>query len=247
MSDAYLLQVRNLKKYFAGVKAVDDVSFGVSKGEKIGIAGPNGAGKTTLINLISGYLLPTSGKIIYENRDIENVPLIKRVNMGIVRSWQLPQLFENFTVKEAIITSILVRKRKLYNIWKKVEGLNDIAQEALEISSLFNLEETKLVRELSEGERKSLDVALSFALQPKLLLLDEPTSGVSSEEKFDIMDNVLRIVSEKNITTLVIEHDLQILQKYFPRLMFMSEGKIIVDGPAATVFKDERVREMLGG
>jgi len=247
MSDAYLLEVRNLKKYFAGVKAVDDVSFGVSKGEKIGIAGPNGAGKTTLINLISGYLLPTSGKIIYENRDIENVPLIKRVNMGIVRSWQLPQLFENFTVKEAIITSILVRKRKLYNIWKKVEGLNDIAQEALEISSLFNLEETKLVRELSEGERKSLDVALSFALQPKLLLLDEPTSGVSSEEKFDIMDNVLRIVSEKNITTLVIEHDLQILQKYFPRLMFMSEGKIIVDGPAATVFKDERVREMLGG
>jgi len=246
MSDAYLLQVRNLKKYFAGVKAVDDVSFGVSKGEKIGIAGPNGAGKTTLINLISGYLSPTSGKIIYENRDIGNVSLIERVKMGIVRSWQLPQLFENFTVKEALITSILVKRRKLYNIWKDVEGLKDIIQEAIEYSSLFNLKETKLVKELSEGERKLLDVALSLALQPKLLLLDEPTSGVSSEEKFDIMDNVLRIVSDKNITTVVIEHDLQILQKYFPRLMFMSEGKIIADGSADSVFKNERVREMLG-
>jgi branched-chain amino acid transport system ATP-binding protein len=247
MSKAYLLEVKNLKKYFGGVKAVDDISFKVSRGEKIGIAGPNGAGKTTLINLISGYLLPTDGKIVYENKNIVNIPLIERVSMGIVRSWQLPQLFESFTVEEAIITSILVRKGKLYNIWKNVEALSDIIQEAIELSSLFSLGETKLVKELSEGERKLLDVALSFALQPKVLLLDEPTSGVSSEEKFDIMDNVLRIVSEKNITTLVIEHDLQILQKYFPRLMFMSEGKIIADGPAETVFKDERVREMLEG
>jgi branched-chain amino acid transport system ATP-binding protein len=247
MSKAYLLEVKNLKKYFGGVKAVDDISFKVSRGEKIGIAGPNGAGKTTLINLISGYLLPTDGKIVYENKNIVNIPLIERVSMGIVRSWQLPQLFESFTIKEAIITSILVRKGKLYNIWKNVEALSDIIQEAIELSSLFSLGETKLVKELSEGERKLLDVALSFALQPKVLLLDEPTSGVSSEEKFDIMDNVLRIVSEKNITTLVIEHDLQILQKYFPRLMFMSEGKIIADGPAETVFKDERVREMLEG
>jgi len=103
-----------------------------------------------------------------------------------------------------------------------------------------------LIHGLSEGERKLLDIALSLALQPKLLLLDEPTSGVSSEEKFDIMDNVLRIISEKNITIIVIEHDLQILQRYFPRLIFMSEGRIIADGSVDSVVKDERVREMLG-
>ena len=246
MSDTYLLEVRNLKKYFGGVKAVDDVTFGVSKGERIGIAGPNGAGKTTLINLISGYLPPTSGKIIYENRDISNISLIGRVKRGIVRSWQLPQLFENFTVKEALITSILVKRGKSYNIYKNVEGLNDLIQEVIEYASLFNLEETKLIHGLSEGERKLLDIALSLALQPKLLLLDEPTSGVSSEEKFDIMDNVLRIISEKNITIIVIEHDLQILQRYFPRLIFMSEGRIIADGSVDSVVKDERVREMLG-
>jgi branched-chain amino acid transport system ATP-binding protein len=238
--------VNNLKKYFGGVKAVDGISFEVSKGEKIGIAGPNGAGKTTLINLISGYLFPSEGKIIYENKNIENMPIIKRVEMGIVRSWQLPQLPESFTVREAIITSILARKRKLYSIWKNVTDFNDIIQEAIELSSLFNLKETKLVKELSEGERKLLDVVLSFALQPKILLLDEPTSGVSSEEKFDIMDNILRVSSEKKIATIVIEHDLQVLQKYFPRLIFMSEGRIVVDGPADIIFKNERVKEMLG-
>lgn len=244
-----LLQVINLKKYFGGVKAVDGVSFHIDKGEKVAIIGPNGAGKSTLINLISGYILPTDGKIIYQGKSVEKTSMIKRVQMGIVRSWQIPQLFESLTVKEALITSILSRTKKIYNMWKDTSKYiqKQVIQEVSELCSSFNLRETKPVKELSEGERKLLDVALSFSLQPKLLLLDEPTSGVSSYEKFYIIDMILRVALEKKTTVIVVEHDIEVVQKYFPRIIFKNEGKILYDGSFDTLMGEESLKYLLGG
>ncbi|MEM1770316.1 MAG: ATP-binding cassette domain-containing protein, partial [Nitrososphaerota archaeon] len=204
-----LLVVENLKKYFGGIKAVDNVSFTVKKKELVSIIGPNGAGKTTLVNLISGYLYPTDGKIIYNGIDIKNKTIFSRIRMGIIRSWQIPQLFESFTVREAIASSIFSRERKLYNIWRSAEYFKDYFQEADEIASLFNLNKDKSVKELSEGERKLLDIALSFSLRPQLLILDEPTSGVSAEEKFAIMNTIIETMLKEGVTLIAVEHDLE--------------------------------------
>jgi len=244
-----LVEVKDLVKYYGDRLAVDNISFEVGRGEILGFLGPNGAGKSTLINLISGYILPTDGKIIYQGKSVEKTSMIKRVQMGIVRSWQIPQLFESLTVKEALITSILSRTKKIYNMWKDTSKYiqKQVIQEVSELCSSFNLRETKPVKELSEGERKLLDVALSFSLQPKLLLLDEPTSGVSSYEKFYIIDMILRVALEKKTTVIVVEHDIEVVQKYFPRIIFKNEGKILYDGSFDTLMGEESLKYLLGG
>lgn len=240
-----LLETKNLKKYFGGVKAVDDVSISVDAGEIVGIVGPNGAGKTTLINLISGYLPVTDGKIIFDSTDITNANIFDRVNMGIVRSWQIPQLFESMTVYESIILSIFVRKRKLYSMFK-TDRFDDYLEEVAELSSLMNLDIRKRVGELSEGERKLLDVASAFALNTRLLLLDEPTSGVSSEEKFQVMELMIKTAKDRGTTLIVIEHDMDIVKEFFPRIIVMNEGKILSDGSPSDILKEEKVRHLLG-
>jgi branched-chain amino acid transport system ATP-binding protein len=242
-----MLKVKELKKYFGEVKAVDGVSFTIEKGEKVAILGPNGAGKTTLINLISGYLYPDIGTLIYHGKNIEYIPMHKRIKMGIVRTWQIPQLFEGLTVRESILVSMLSRNNYSYNIWKNIATLKNELQEADEIVSLFNLKGEKFVKELSEGERKLLDVALAFSLQPKLLLLDEPTSGVSTEEKFHVMETIVKLASKKDITLLVIEHDMDIVNKFLPRAIIMHEGKILADGLTQNIFKEIEILKYLVG
>ncbi|MGC8949126.1 MAG: ABC transporter ATP-binding protein [Thermoprotei archaeon] len=241
-----MLQVKDLKKFFGGVKAVNGVSFGVRKEEQIAIVGPNGAGKTTLLNLISGFLKPTEGVIIYNGIDIVRKSVFERIKLGIVRSWQIPQLFESLSVREAIFASLLSKRGDIYKIWKYTTSYKDELKKADEIASLFNLKEDKKIKELSEGERKLLDVALAFALKPNLLLLDEPTSGVSSEDKFKVISSIIEACSKEKITLLVVEHDMEIIKKYFGRVIFMHEGRILKDSTPNDVFNDEIIKNLLG-
>jgi len=201
------VRTENLVKVYRGREAVEalrGINLSVKKGELFTLLGPNGAGKTTFLRIICGYLYPTDGKIIYNGIDIKNKTIFSRIRMGIIRSWQIPQLFESFTVREAIASSIFSRERKLYNIWRSAEYFKDYFQEADEIASLFNLNKDKSVKELSEGERKLLDIALSFSLRPQLLILDEPTSGVSAEEKFAIMNTIIETMLKEGVTLIAV-------------------------------------------
>lgn len=216
-----LLKVDNVYKRFGGVEALKSVSLTIKKGELVGIIGPNGAGKTTLLNVISGYILPDSGKIYYKEIDITHTKPFERARQGIVRSFQFPLLFNNLLVEDNI--KIAISGIMPYS-------LRDIDYDLIEyLIDLFGLSEIrkKKVSSLSEGHRKLLDVALTMVFKPELLLLDEPTSSVSSQEKFKIMDKIVEILREKKITSIVVEHDLDIVRTYLDRVLIMNEGRVI--------------------
>ncbi len=246
-----ILSIRDLSKHFGGVKAVDGVSLKIFEGERISIIGPNGAGKTTLINLISGYLKPTGGSIIYYGRDITALNPIDRINMGIVRSFQLVNLFNNLTVFENILIPILFRRRaisisRLISIAYKDREAMDEAEETLRIFGLSDKAD-KYPTDLSQGDRKLLDVALAFALKPRLIMLDEPTSGVSTRDKHLIMEKIVEILQGAGITSMIIEHDMDIVFKYSQRIIVMHQGRVIADGKPDEIRARDDIKSLLIG
>jgi len=215
------LEVERVSKKFGGIKALDNVSLKVSKGEIISIVGPNGSGKTTLINVISGVLMPDEGRIKLDGRDITRTSPEKRALMGISRSFQLPQLFGDLTVLEnARIAISSLRPSFLKRPDEK------LVEEILEMFNLWELRE-KRIGELSEGYRKLFDVAIAFVRKPSVLLLDEPTSSVSSSDKKWIMDIVMNAVRKMGATTIFVEHDLDVVREYSERIVVMENGRIV--------------------
>jgi len=245
-----ILSIRDLSKHFGGVRAVDGVSLKIFEGDRISIIGPNGAGKTTLINLISGYLRPTRGSIIYYGRDITALNPIDRINIGIVRSFQLVNLFNNLTVFENILIPILSRRRaisRFISIAYKDREAMDEAEETLRIFGLSDKAD-RYPTDLSQGDRKLLDIALTFALKPRLIMLDEPTSGVSTRDKHLIMEKIVEILQRAGITSMIIEHDMDIVFKYSQRIIVMHQGRVIADGkPDEIRFRDDIKSLLIGG
>ncbi len=175
-----MLIVENLKKYFGDLKAINGASFQIKEGEFVSLLGPNGAGKTTLVNLISGYLKPNGGRIIFLDKDITHASPYARIKMGIGRSFQLVHLFEESTVLDNVRTPLFSKYGKIRIGLLPADRYTDITRETLKILDLFNLSDKKdlVAKDLSEGDKKVLDIAMAFALKSKLILLDEPTSGV---------------------------------------------------------------------
>lgn len=244
-----ILKVVSLSKYFGEVKAVDGVSLSIEGGSIVSIIGPNGAGKTTLLNLISGHFRPDSGRIFFEGKDITHLPPHKRSKVGIGRAFQLVNLFENFTVRENVSIAIASRlgiTRKVFSIFDRDRNLRALTDEVL---SLFNLSEKAdyKARDLSHGERKLLDVAIAASLNPKLLLLDEPTSGVSTADKEPIMVVLKEILKKKGITAIMVEHDLSVVRNHSERVIVMHEGRVLADGTPELVSSDQKVIEVLIG
>ncbi|MFN4045788.1 MAG: ABC transporter ATP-binding protein, partial [Acidilobaceae archaeon] len=194
MSSETILKTSGLRKYFGGVKAVDGVSFSMNRRERLFIVGPNGAGKTTLVNLISGYIMPDSGTIVFEGRDVTRLKLAEKVRTGIARSFQLVNVFWSLTVLENLLTAVASRLRVNMNTIRSLESYRGILEESLEIAELTGLTEVleKKPAEISQGDRKLLDIAITLALKPKLVMLDEPTSGVATRDKFEVMNRVLK-------------------------------------------------------
>ena len=245
-----LLRVTDLYKYFGGVRAVDGVSFELAEGERLFIVGPNGAGKTTLVNLISGYLKPDRGSIIFRGEDVTKLSFIERVRRGIARSFQLVTVFENLTVSENIALAILSRRKLNWIAYKTVESFKDVLVEVDELLKLFDLARVadRYPTEISQGDRKILDVAVTFALRPSLIILDEPTSGVSTREKHIVMDRLIKALNATNVTSIIVEHDMDIVFKYANRVIVMNEGRILADGsPEEVKTRDDVKRVLLGG
>lgn len=244
-----LLATTHLTKCFGDMRAVNGVDFSVEPGELLALVGSNGAGKTTLVNLVSGLLRPDSGTIAFRGSDVTSQTVHERIRMGIARSFQLVNLFDQLTTLDNIALAIFSREGKTRNFAYLADHDRRVRQEAGEILERFGLADKAGVPAggLAQGERKLLDVAVAVALRPTLLFLDEPTSGVSTREKAPIMDIITAIVRSENITAVIIEHDMDVVFKYSDRIVMMHEGRILAEGTPDAIRANEQVTTMLIG
>jgi len=244
-----ILTTENLTKFFGDFKAVDSVSFSLHEGTITSLIGPNGAGKTTLLNMLSGVIRPTHGKIYFMDKDITGLPPHKIVKMGVARGFQLLCVCNNLSTLDNVRIAVLSHMGRIRRVFSPIDRDREAYQKALEILKTFGLDEKKdlLARDLPHGDKKLLDVAMAFALEPKLILLDEPTSGVSTSEKGKIMSTIEKVIRERGITALIVEHDMDVVFSYSDRILVMHEGKLIADGKPEEIKSDRRIESILLG
>ena len=248
MSAPPLLDVQNVDKRFGALTAADSVSVRLEQGEVIGVIGANGAGKTTFVNLITGHLRPTSGRIVLRGRDIAHLPSREIARLGVRRSFQIPQLFPEFTVRDNLLAAAVLSGEGRAKFWAPARN-NAALSRVDDLTSRFGLEADldKPAMSLSQGTRKFLDIAMTMVDEPALALLDEPTSGVSSEEKFDVMERVLGALARMGSAVVFVEHDMEIVSRHARRVLAFSEGRVIADGTPDETLSNPEVRRMVVG
>jgi len=245
-----------LNKAFGAVTAAKDVSAAIEQDSVVGLIGTNGAGKTTFINMITGYLKPDTGAIEYEGRDITRLPPRAITRLGICRSFQIPQLYSSLSVLDnmRIGLGIVLRNAGLGGYFARpgapVPGFGKPAEEVAEhLLARFGLADyrSRNAQVLPGGVRKLLDIALTMVAKPRVLLLDEPTSGVSAQEKFGIMQMVLDAVRAEGATVLFVEHDMEVVSRFAQRVLAFYDGRIIADAPPAVALQDPEVKRHVVG
>ena len=241
------IKALDLKIRFWGVKAADGASLDVFNNERLAIIGPNGAGKTTFLNICTGYLKPMEGRVWFDGKEITNNSPRSITKKGVARTFQIPQLFLEQTVLENVLIASSAREGYLTGL-TQLEKLTEVD----EVHSLLNMvglddvaDEIAIV--LPEGKRKLLDITLALALQPKVLLMDEPTSGVSSQEKFEIMDILVSALDKEKITSVFVEHDMEVVSRYADRVVVWNEGKVQFEGAPDEILKHPEVIEQVVG
>ena len=242
-----LLQAKDLRISFYGVQAADGVNLEIREGEFLAIIGPNGSGKTTFLNLCTGYLRPSSGEVYLDGKPITAMAPRTIARRGIARAFQIPQLFLDQSVIENLMIAVAAKR----GIWVpfKALGADGRRREAEELLALVGLdgEAQQLAGALPEGRRKLLDIVIALALKPRLVLLDEPTSGVSTIERFTLMETLMAALRRAKVTALFVEHDMDVVQRYADRVVVWDSGSVMAEGPPSEVFKDERVlRNVVG-
>jgi branched-chain amino acid transport system ATP-binding protein len=244
---APILSARDVHVTFGGVRAADDVTLDIFPGEFLAIIGPNGSGKTTFLNLCTGYLRPTAGSISLDGREITGLTPRAITRLGIARSFQHPQLFTDQSLLENVLLAVAAHR----HFWRLLQPLDreDYVREALSLLELIGLGHAahSPVGNLPEGTRKLADIALALALQPRLLLLDEPTSGVSSDEKFPLMDTLIGALHRQSVTAAFVEHDIDLVRKYADRVAVWDQGRVLAVGYPAEILGDVRVMQEVVG
>jgi branched-chain amino acid transport system ATP-binding protein len=243
-----VLSVRGLDKRFGAVVAADALSIDIAPGQKVSLIGANGAGKTTFVNMVTGYLKPDSGSIALDGIDIAKRSPRNVARLGISRSFQIPQLFIDLTAAENLAVALSGARAHALSFHSPAEahGRRDKEIELLERFGL-SAHADRPVFELAGGVRKLIDIAMALVRRPKLLLLDEPTSGVSAEEKFSTMDRVIHAVAPDAATIVFVEHDMEIVSRYADRVLAFYQGRILADGDPDVVLKDPEVRRYVTG
>ncbi|HDN02042.1 MAG TPA: ABC transporter ATP-binding protein [Candidatus Bathyarchaeota archaeon] len=245
-----ILETRNLTKTFGGIVAVNNVDLKVNRGLCHAIIGPNGAGKSTLFNLISGILKPTSGKIFFCGMEITGLPPYKISKIGIGRSFQIYNLFPNLTVLENVRLAVQAHDRKASrSLFKPLRSFRNVTMEAMRIIASVGLwgKASIPVRNLTPSDKRKLEIAMAMAGDPKLLLLDEPTSGVSVEEIQSIIGVIEKIKKTREKTILLIEHKIDVVMKIADLISVMDRGKVIAEGKPREIVENRRVQEIYMG
>ena len=244
-----ILETTGLTKTFGAVTAASSLDVRIETGSVVGLIGGNGAGKTTFINLVTGYLKPTSGAVRFDGRDITGMAPRQVTRLGLCRSFQIPQVFDSLTAYENLLVGLGIVSMGRKAFVGSALGSQPPEVVAEEMLRRFRLGpyRDELASTLPEGVRKLLDIAMALAVKPRLLLLDEPTSGVSSDEKFTLMDLVLEAIRAERVTVLFVEHDMEVVRRYVHRVLAFYEGRVIADGEPAAVMAHPEVRRYVVG
>jgi branched-chain amino acid transport system ATP-binding protein len=245
-----VLEIEKLEKSFGGVKAVDGISFAVDAGETVGIIGPNGAGKTTVFNLITGFYRVDQGRILFYGKNITRTPPYKLPHLGIARTFQNLRLFSNLTVFENVLSAIL--RRDGYNVGSSIFRTTDYfikeskaEEKARELIEFFQLsgKEDYLADSLPYGEQRRLEIARALALEPKLLLIDEPGAGMNPKEIQDLLQTLREVKERFSLSIVIIEHQMSLVMNISDKVVVMDFGEKIMEGTPVEVKKDKRVIE----
>ncbi|OFW65343.1 MAG: hypothetical protein A2Y74_07350 [Actinobacteria bacterium RBG_13_63_9] len=244
---APLLEVKYITVRFGGLAAVKDVSFGLEPGERVALIGPNGAGKTTLFNVLTGQLKPSAGSVYFKGQDITHSSVFARTHLGIARSFQITSLFPHQTVRVNVLIALQGTQKGRYDLFRRLMGDKDMqaaAQGLLESTELWELRE-EVVSSLAYGQQRKLEIALSLASDPELLLLDEPSCGLTATESADITSRIRDLGSK--ITVLMIAHDMDLVFGVAERVMLLHYGEIACEGTCDEIRANPIVRDIYLG
>ena len=242
-----VLETTGLEKHFGGIAAVNGVSLTIEKGARHALIGPNGAGKTTVINLLTGVLRPSAGRILLEGRDITALEAHKRVRLGLTRTFQINQLFLDLTPLETVGLAISERMDTGTQWWRLVGSKSVVMEEIVEILGRFHLTDVMFERtgNLPYGKQRLLEIALAIACRPQVLLLDEPAAGVPDAERHEILATVAALPAD--VTVLLIEHDMDIVFSFADRISVLVNGALFIEGAPDEVARDPRVKAVYVG
>jgi branched-chain amino acid transport system ATP-binding protein len=247
MNDDIVLSATGLVKRFGGITATNDVTLNLRRGARHALIGPNGAGKTTLINLLTGVLTPTAGSIVLEGEDITRLAPYKRVSRGMVRTFQINQLFDSMTPLETLALVVSQRRGLGAKWWQPLGASADVAERAARLIEQFHLGDVanQQTQHLAYGKRRLLEIAIALACEPRVLLLDEPVAGVPAGEREELLQTVAALPAE--VSVLLIEHDMDLVFSFADRMTVLVNGTLLTEGDPDEIANDPRVKEVYLG
>jgi branched-chain amino acid transport system ATP-binding protein len=238
------LQVENVSKHFGSLVAVNGVSMAVESGELRAVIGPNGAGKTTFFNLISGFLRPSSGRITFDGEDITGMMPAQRVWRGVARTFQITEVFPELSVRENLRIPVEVASGFRLRAWLSREADAKVHARVSELLDMAGLtvKADRQVGELAHGDQRATEIMMALALNPRLLLLDEPTAGMGDQETYDITQLIRRLHKDSKLTIVLIEHDMRVVFHLADRIMVLDQGKFLAEGAPQEIAANEAVQ-----
>jgi branched-chain amino acid transport system ATP-binding protein len=239
-----LLKVENVSKRFGSLVAVSNVSMTVQPGELRAVIGPNGAGKTTFFNTISGFLMPSSGRIEFDGENITALPPATRVWRGIARTFQITEVFPELTIRENLRIAVESAAGFRLRLWQSPQESQQVGARVAELLQMSGLapKADRLVGELAHGDQRANEIMMALALRPRLLLLDEPTAGMGDQETYEIAQLIRKLHRDQKLTIVLIEHDMRVVFHLADRIMVLAEGKLLAEGTPQEIAINEAVQ-----
>ena len=243
----FALQTRDVVKKFGGFVATDKVSLNVATGSRHALIGPNGAGKTTLINLLTGFLEPTSGQVILEGNDVTSLSQHERVKRGVARTFQINRLFADMTVLESVLLAVNERRGRGAAWWRPVGAHADALDEAAQLIARLKLADVanERARNLAYGKQRLIEIALALAAKPRVLLLDEPAAGVPTLESRELFETIAQL--PRDVTVVLIEHDMDLVFRFADRISVLVNGAVMAEDVPEKIASDPQVRQLYLG
>ncbi len=245
-----IIETQNLSKHFGGLAAVDDVSIKIEAGTLHAIIGPNGAGKTTFFNLLSGNLKPTAGRVFYKGQDLTGKPIYRMIHMGIGRSFQITNIFPNLTVYENIRLASQAMENKNFHILMDTSKIENVEERTAQVVEKVGLTSQALLpaRALSHGDQRKLELGMILAPDPELLLLDEPTAGMATDQVPELITLIQEVQQSGLKTVILVEHNMNVVMKVSDRITVMHQGKVLAEGTPGEIASNQEVQTAyLGG